>query len=126
MSEADLMREIQLEASKYGARLLRNNVACAWVGDKIERVGGRLLIHDPRPLHAGLFVGSSDLIGWTRRQTENGPVGVFTAIEVKVKNRKMTLEQSNFIEAVKRDGGIAKCAHSVQEAIDAITGTERE
>ena len=125
MSEGDLMREIQLAASEVGARLLRNNVAEGWVG-KHETVGGRVLIHDPRRLHAGLGVGTSDLIGWTRMLTENGPIAVFTAVEVKTRNGRLTLEQSRFIEAVKVAGGIGICAHSVEDAVRAIRGNPIE
>lgn len=117
--EADLMREIQLEAAKYGCKLLRNNVGVGWVGEH-QFFGGRMMITNPRPLHAGLGTGTSDLIGFTKKRTENGCVAVFTAIEVKTANGRLTLEQSDFLQAVKADGGLAVCAHSVEDALTVI------
>lgn len=124
MSEGDLMREIQLASSEIGARLFRNNSAQGWVG-KSQHIGGRILIDDPRPLHAGLCVGSSDLIGWTPTLTESGPVAIFTAVEVKSHKGRLTVDQSRFLDAVRSAGGIGVCVKSVDEAIQAIKGMPR-
>lgn len=87
MREADLMRAIQLEASRRGARLFRNNVG------KFRLEGGRWF-------HAGLGVGSSDLIGWTAD-------GRFLAVEVKTPTGRVTKQQLQFIDAVRNAGGVA-------------------
>ena len=90
MKEIDEMRLVQIEASKIGVKLFRNNVAVGWVG-KSERVTaptvvkvypGDVIIRKARPLHAGLCVGSSDLIGWKN--------GRFVAVEQKVKGGSPT------------------------------------
>lgn len=126
LSEADLMRLIQIEASRLNARLLRNNVGTGWVG-KTHRVNtSRLVIDNPRPLHAGLGVGTSDLIGWTPVIINETHVGktlaVFTAIEVKSKAGKLTGQQVAFINAVNAQGGVAACVHSIDDFVGVISG----
>jgi hypothetical protein len=106
MSEAIVQTDIMLAASEDGNRLLRNNVGAykdkrgVWVK---YGVGGK---------------GGSDLIGWTQVIITADMVGqtlpVFTAVEVK-ENAKPTTDQLNFIGSVKRAGGIAGIAHSVEE-----------
>jgi VRR-NUC domain len=105
VTEADLMRSIQIEASARGARLLRNNTG---------------VLPDRRgiPVHFGLAVGSSDLIGWVK----DGPVAIFAAIEVKIGNRKTTPEQNTFLAAVRAAGGRAGVARSVEEAMAILWG----
>lgn len=118
-SESNLMRRIQVKLSFAGARLFRNNVALGWVG-KPHRVAGPttvqiypgdVLLHQARPLYAGLCVGSSDLIGWMPVTITPAMAGrtlaVFTACEVKTETGKPTVEQTDFINAVRNAGGIA-------------------
>jgi hypothetical protein len=119
------MRSILLACSRGATRLFRNNTAQAWVGasrrfSRAETVlvqPGDVLIRDARPLHAGLCVGSSDLIGWTQR----GGQAVFTAIEVKADRGRLTGEQASFIAAVQSAGGIAGVARSPDEALALLT-----
>ena len=100
MKEADLMRLIQIETSKIGCKLFRNNVGV--LQDK--RTGAYIRF--------GLCVGSSDLIGFYN--------GRFVAIEVKKKGGKPTQEQMDFVAAVISDGGIGGIVYSVDEALDII------
>lgn len=74
-----------------------------------------MLIYDARPLHAGLCVGSSDIIGIT-------PDGRFLAVEVKTKTGRATAEQIRFIDAVRRKGGVAGIARSVDDALSLLSG----
>jgi hypothetical protein len=64
--------------------------------------------------------GGSDLIGWTTVEVTPEMVGrkvaIFSAIEVKTPTGRPTLEQTRFIEAVRRAGGIACIARSEAEA----------
>ena len=112
-TEAAIMRAIQLAVSKQGdCRLLRNNVGVA-------------VTESGSVIRFGLAVGSSDLIGWTPVTVTQDMVGsrvcIFTAIEVKRSPRqKPTQEQLNFLAAVKKAGGIALVACSVEEALDAL------
>lgn len=95
MTEADLMREIQKEASYLGHRLFRNSV-------------GKALTKDGRFISFGLCVGSSDLIGFTRN-------GLFLAVETKIGYAKPTEEQQTFIEVVNRNGGLAGVCYSLDD-----------
>ena len=116
MLEVDLMRLIQVHASKLGARLFRNNVGQGWAGRFAKRTDdGTVTIRNSAPLHAGLCTGSSDLIGWTKD-------GLFLAVEVKTETGQPTVEQINFITAVRAAGGRAGIARSVEDAENIING----
>ncbi len=105
MIEADLMRLIQVHASKLGARLLRNNV-------------GALQNKEGTWIRYGLGVGTADLVGWL---TVDG-AALFLAVEVKSESGRVSPEQTNFINAVRAAGGRAGIARSVQDAEDIILG----
>lgn len=116
MTEVDLMRQIQVAASRAGHRLFRNNTAQGWVGKFASMdTDGTVTLRVARVLHAGLCVGSSDLIGWTR-------LGRFLAIEVKMPGGHRTAEQKQFIAAVVAAGGLAGFAESVDQAMEIIDG----
>lgn len=121
MAERDITAPLLKEASKLGARLFRQNTGLGWVGEIVRKTGQSLLLKNPRPLHAGLCVGSSDVIGWTPRVITPEMVGqtvaVFTAIEVKTKGITVTEPQKKFVQAVQEAGGIAGIARSVDEAV---------
>ena len=126
MSESDLLREILLHETLGDSRLFRQNVAQAWVGKVAHRTSTTITLLHPRPLHAGLCKGSSDLIGWTSIEVTPEMFGeslaVFTAIEGKFGRRAATPEQARFIEAVKRAGGRAGVARSLDEARQILLG----
>lgn len=89
------MRHCMLEASKLGAIVWRNNV-------------GILPDRNGVPVKFGVCnPGGSDLIGIYR--------GRFLAIEVKQPGKNPTPEQRNFIEIIRKHGGIAGVA---REAAD--------
>ncbi len=113
MTEHDLLNAIRLAASKHGARLFRNNVARGWVGRLVSHRGAMVTLADARPLHAGLCVGSSDLIGWDA-------VGRFLAVEAKTGRVPTTKEQAAFLGAVVDAGGVAVLARSVEDVIRAL------
>lgn len=75
--------------------------------------GISVYIPHARPLHAGLVVGGSDLLGWTRD-------GRFLALEVKSLRGRPSEAQRQFIEQVNSAGGIGIVCRSVQEAVDAL------
>ena len=103
------MRQIQVEASRHGVRLFRNNV-----GTLKDALGNYVKY--------GLCVGSSDLVGWAHRHVDGAAVAVFVAVEVKSEKGRITEEQLNFIEAVKKAGGLAGVARSVEDAIRIFQG----
>jgi hypothetical protein len=68
-----------------------------------------------RPIHFGLCVGSSDLIGIFK------PTGRFLAFEVKGPKGRATVEQQNFIQLIRSYGGIAEIVRSVHDFLAVIT-----
>ena len=129
MLEKNITKLILIKASKLGARLFRNNTGTGWVG-KIKRTkGGGIYIEEPRPLIAGLCVGSSDLIGWTEKIITKDMVGekiaIFTALEIKTPRGKPSKEQLNFIRIVNDSGGIAGIAKNIEDAENIILKNEQ-
>lgn len=109
-NETELMKHIQLSLTKAGCTVFRNETAGAWVGKLSHRERGMVVLDYPQRLQAGLCVGSSDLIGWTDD-------GRFLAVEVKFGRGRPTDQQSKFVEAVNRAGGVAGVVWSVDEAL---------
>lgn len=130
MTESEIMKRIQIFASKIGLRLWRNNVAQTWSGkvqhfrsqDRITVYPGDIVIRRPRPIHCGLCPGSSDLIGLKPTvidETHIGKrVGIFTAIEVKSPKGQTNEIQDNFIRTIEELGGIARVARSTEDLED--------
>lgn len=117
MTESELQREIMKAVTAAGGRVFRNNTGQGWVGQYTkctERRNGHhdVLISNARPLHAGLCVGSSDLIGFYR--------GRFLAIECKSARGRPTEEQQNFLDEVTRNGGIGIVARSVEDVLERL------
>ncbi len=133
MSEIDFMRVCQVEASKLGARLFRNNTAVAWVGNlfrsprpvQVIIQPGDVLLRRARPLHAGLCVGSSDLIGWQtitiRPEHVGTQVAVFIAAENKTTTGVASKEQIQFVSAVNAAGGRAAIVRTIPELKTILT-----
>lgn len=94
-TEQDILSLIRLALSERGIISWRNNT-------------GALKDKDGRLIRYGLCPGSSDIIGIM-------PDGRFLAIEVKKPGKKPTPEQLNFIEAIRRHGGIAGVVHGVED-----------
>lgn len=101
MREQAIMQRVQLEASRKGWRVFRNNV-------------GQLLDARGVPVRYGLCPGSSDLIGWRELVITPEMVGhtvaQFCAVEVKTPTGKPTAQQMQFLEAVAAAGGVAVIA----------------
>jgi hypothetical protein len=126
MSETDILQAIRLHiGNRADTRIFRNNTGTGWTGSSVVRNrDGSLTIRDPRPLHAGLCVGSSDLIGWQSVVVTPDMVGtsvaVFVAIEVKTERTKPTRDQVRFIDCVSGHGGFAGIARSPDDALDIL------
>jgi hypothetical protein len=109
MNEQSIQQHIRLALSEAGSRMFRNNSGAfkdatgRWVRYGVANPGG------------------SDLIGWTPVKITPDMVGktlaVFTAVEVKTLKGKISPEQTNFIDRVKIDGGLAGVARSREDAI---------
>lgn len=119
-SEMGIVRQILLAFSRGANRLFRQNVGVGWVGKVVYQKQNELLLQNARPLHAGLCEGSSDLIGWKSVEVTPEMVGrrlaVFVAVEVKSQFGRVTEEQTTFLDAVNRAGGIGIVARSVEDA----------
>lgn len=123
MSEADLMRRLQILASSLGARLFRQQSGMAWTGSKVERGNGRsvrlgpndIVIRNARPFHAG-HPGIADLGGWRPVTITPEMVGTVIAqrleAEVKTDRGRPTKEQLAWIDAVNKAGGRAGVVRS--------------
>ena len=114
--ERDIQASILLALSHGPTRLLRINAGVAWQGTVIERTEHRLVLARPYAIRLAA-PGVSDLIGWTEG-------GRFVAIEVKAPRGRVTDEQAAFIELVRRSGGLAGVARSVEDARAIIEGRE--
>lgn len=124
MSEHITQQQILLACGSGSVRLWRNNVGTGWAGQATKVTSGNLraiaaglrpgdvVIRQGRPLHAGLCVGSSDLIGY--RQVDG--VAQFVAIEVKSERGRPTAEQTQFLNHIQAAGGCAGIARNVGDA----------
>ena len=112
-SERDTQTSILLALSHGQTRLLRINAGVAWQGTVIERTEHRLVLARPYAIRLAA-PGVSDLIGWTQ--------GRFVAIEVKASRGRVTDEQKAFIDLVRRSGGLAGVARSIDDARAILEG----
>ena len=97
--ESDIQRAIRLAIGAMPDVVLwRNSTGCAMTPDGSTH-------------RFGLCVGSADLIGVV------APHGRFLAIEVKSAKGRTTKEQELFLALVRRMGGVAGVARSVEEAV---------
>ena len=124
MSEHEIQQRILLSCGSGATRLWRNNVGTGWAGQSVRvtsanaaAIGqtlrpGDVVVRQGRPLHAGLCVGSSDLIGY--RQI-NG-VAQFVALEVKSERGRPTPQQVQFLDHIQAAGGCAGITRCVDDA----------
>jgi hypothetical protein len=123
-SEHQIQQRILLACGSGPVRLWRNNVGTGWAGQATKVTQGNLnaiahtlrpgdvVIRNGRPLHAGLCVGSSDLIGY--RQV--GGVAQFVALEVKTPTGRTTQQQEQFLNHINAAGGCASVVRSIDDA----------
>ena len=112
-AETEIQQRIRLALGTHPEiRLFRNQV-------------GQL--PDPRtgrPVQFGLARGSADLIGWRTITITPDMVGqrlaVFTSIEVKTTTGRVRPEQTAWLGAVHKAGGIAGVARSVADSLHIV------
>lgn len=126
-AEKNLQTDIHIGVGSLpGVVLFRNNTGMGWVGKIIRKyLNGNIEMQAPRPLHAGLCVGSSDLIGFVSVVVTPEMVGqrvaIFAAVEVKTETGVKRKDQEKFIAAVRRNGGIAGFVRSISQAVTLLT-----
>ena len=113
-SERDIQNQILIALSHGPTRLLRINAGVAWQGTVIEHTQHRLVLARPYAIRLAA-PGVSDLLGWTEG-------GRFVAIEVKASRGRVTDEQKAFIDLVRRSGGVAGVARSIDDARAILEG----
>jgi len=125
MKESSIQKLVRLKLSDLGAKMFRINVGTAWTGEKIIKIRrramvacdqGDILIKKPRPFRSGVPKGYPDLSGWKPTIVTQEMVGEtlarFVAVEVKSEKGRASQDQSNFLEGVLADGGVAIVARS--------------
>jgi hypothetical protein len=122
--EAQVQQRILLACGSGTTRLWRNNVGTGWAGPATKVSAGNIravaaalrpgdvVVRQGRPLHAGLCVGSSDLIGY--RQVAG--VAQFVALEVKSATGRPTAEQTRFLDHIQAVGGVSGIVRSIDDA----------
>lgn len=111
MSEGDIVREIRLALGRDPDLALWKNST----GTAIQDFGAG----GYRNLRYGLAKGSADLIGVL------APHGRFVALEVKTYKGRIRPEQTQFLELVRRLGGVAAVVRSSDEAMAVIAAAKR-
>lgn len=111
--ETIIQRKIMIALSNAGCIVWRNETAGAYVGKVLHKAGDQVTLQSAHMMTFGLCVGSSDIVGIA-------PDGRFLAVEVKTKTGRPTADQLNFIDAVRRHGGIAGIARSVEDALELL------
>jgi len=133
MSEKNVQNETKLlVGGDKNTRIFRNNVGMAYTGKLVKSPSSnKYLLLDPKPIKFGLANGSADLIGIRKIQITDDMVdeyvGIFVAIEEKKpewnENKKLTKhesEQKNFLDMIKKFGGIAFFSTSAKAALRKI------
>lgn len=105
--------------SRLGAKIFRINTGTGWVGTLVAKTPKSITLNNPRPLHAGMCKGGSDLVGilpvTITPEMCGTVIGVFIAIEVKAEKGRATADQLAFIKMVNDNGGIGFIARSEDE-----------
>lgn len=132
-SENTVQKQIWLALGRVSC-LFRLNTGRAWLSNNgpsgVKRLNdGSVLITNARSIALGLatpsgetVTGACDLPGWTSvtitPEMVGSKVAVFTSIECKKsKGGKLSPEQANWMEQVKKAGGIAGLASSADDAL---------
>lgn len=135
-SERDIQNQVLLQCGVGDTTLFRQNVGQGWTGDahRCTQRGtvtvnpGDVVIRNARALHAGLCVGSADIIGWRRVDITADMVGqrvaVFVGLEVKAAKGRATEAQVRFLTNLREAGGIAAIVRSPEDAERALHGVE--
>ena len=115
MRESPILHASLLALSEAGHLAWRNNTAMGWAGKCARLPNGDMLIRNPYPIHAGLCVGSGDIIICTKE-------GRFAAVETKSTDGRQRIDQKKFGAAVIAHGGIYGVARSAEDSLAIMEG----
>lgn len=91
-------------------------------GDRIT-IGGQNITF-------GLYPGSSDYVGWNEiiitPEMIGQKIAVFTSIEIKTENDKLSKKQRTWNRIVRQAGGIVEAWHAIGDKIERLKGEEIE
>lgn len=113
---------VMINESKNGIKLFRNHRGKAWQGKAIFNKRKKIaIIENPRFFEFGLYPGAGDLIGWKEVVITPDMVGkkiaVFTSVEVKSLNDRMSPAQNKWHDIVRQSGGISKIAKEQKDGV---------
>ena len=126
MRESEREKLIRIELSKQNLVAWRNNVGHGWVATRVQhfRDRGYAVLRNPRPIHFGLAVGSSDEIGYysliVTPEMVGKKIAVFAAVECKSATGRLSEEQKNFLSVLKDAGAIAFVAKTAADVIEGL------
>lgn len=107
-------------ANSDDVRLFNNPVGQAFLGEAVALKDGSVIIKKPVRITYGLVAGSADLIGWKTIEVTPEMVGkklaVFLSLEIKRPGQKLRKDQAQWAKQVRKFGGIAGAATSIEEA----------
>jgi hypothetical protein len=125
VTEAELYAPIFTEFSRGDTRLFRQQSALVWGGTVVHRTANTITLLNPHAIKLGTS-GMSDLGGLTSVVVTEADIGrrlaIYVACELKSARGRPTAEQEAFIAMVRRLGGRAGVARSVEEAGRIIRG----
>jgi hypothetical protein len=106
------------------ARLFRQNVGLAWLGQSWRATSrqtvtvnpGDVVIRNARALHVGVE-GMADCGGWRTIEVGGQRIAQVLQIEIKSVRGRLSPEQANWARVVTEAGGVAGTARSVDEAL---------
>ena len=105
MTEKEIIEELWV---RYQT-VFRNDNGMAYVGGKYLK--SKKILIGGHPIRYGLYPGSGDLIGWKETTITPDMIGqkiaIFTSIEAKTKNDRLSKEQRTWNRNVLQSGGIA-------------------
>lgn len=124
-----LTNEIRNAVSRVGARLFVMTTGRFWSGVVVGRTAeGHLILRNPRLVNVG-FEGLSDLAGYAPVTITQDMVGqtvaVLSLVEVKAGRDRPTPKQLQVIDVVKRAGGRAGIARSVNDALEIVNSAHK-
>lgn len=122
---AVLTNKIREAASKIGARLFVMTTGKFWQGQIVNQTDTTITLKNPRLVNVG-FEGLSDLLGGSPVVITPEMVGqtllVVTACEVKAGNDQPRPKQPEFIAFIRKAGGRAGFARSIDDALKICRG----